>query len=249
MDAKLVLPATLRGERDQRGVVLARDHSIARERGIPLSFRSDLHQDVKAFPCTVDRKLDSTLVVGHDATHDSQIAFANAPVFKAVLQIALRRARASAKHQPTGLAIEAMRNLRRILSEALSEQIGQRVLVVGGRWVHRQASGFVERKNVIILVKHVEEEWNIGLFERGSNEHHELAGPNTLARAAAAPIGSICTCPDDRLGARPGEPRDSVLDESIEALPGVLGCNGEGEDDRSRITTRWKRGPWTSRRP
>ena len=42
---------------------------------------------------------------------------------------------------------------------------------------------------------------------------------------------------------------DVDLRRQIEALPGVLGGNGEGEDDRSRITTRWKRGPWTSRRP
>jgi hypothetical protein len=249
VDAKLVLPATLRGKRDQRGVFLARDDSIASQRGIPLSLGSDLHQDVKAFSRTIDGKLDFPRVLGQDATDDRQIAFPNATVFETVLQIALGRACASAEQKPTGLAIETMRDLGRILSEALSEQIGERVLVVGGRRMHRQTRRFVERENVIVFVEHVEEERNVGLFEGRANEHDELAGSNALAGPAAAPIGSICAGPDDLLSARPREPRNSVLDESIEALPGVLRCNGKGEDDRSRITTRGKRRPWTSRRP
>jgi len=40
-----------------------------------------------------------------------------------------------------------------------------------------------------------------------------------------------------------------MLNEAVQALPGVLGRDGEGEEDGGRIATRWKRDLGASTRP
>jgi hypothetical protein len=142
-----------------------------------------------------------------------------------------------------------MGDLRSVRSEALPKQIGQCVLVIGGRRVNWKPGGFVDRQNRIVLIKDIEIEGYIGLLEGRAHQHDVLAGTHTFARAATCAVGSIGARSHDFLGARPRKPWNPMLNESIQPLARMLGRDGKRQDDRSRIATGGKRGLWTSRRP
>jgi hypothetical protein len=142
-----------------------------------------------------------------------------------------------------------MGDLWGVRSEALPEEIGQCVLVIGGGRVNWKTGGFVDRQKRIVLIKDIEVERDIGLLEGRAHQHDVLAGPYAFARAAARAVGSISAGSHDFLGSGSRKPWNPMLNESIQALTHMFGRDGERQDDRSRIATRWKRGLWTSRRP
>ena len=244
-----MLPAALWSQGKQRRIVSAREDAVAGDRRIALTFRADLHQDVQTFLGAVHGKLDATFVLGHDPAHDREIPLADATVLETHLEMALGFAGTSTEQEATGFAIQAVRDLRRVGPVALAKEIGERVLVIGGRRVHRKAGRLVDRENRVVLVEDTKVQRDVGLLEGRSHQHHVLARADPFTRAAPGTIGAIGTGLHDLLGSGAGEPRNPMLDKTIEALARVLGGDRERQDDRSRIATRRERSLWASRRP
>jgi hypothetical protein len=113
----------------------------------------------------------------------------------------------------------------------------------------RKPRGLIDRQDRVILVKNVEVKGHVGLLEGRTDQHHVLASPNALTRAAARTVGSIGARAHDLLCARSREPRNPVLNEPIQALARMLGRDRERQNDRSGIAARGERCLWASRRP
>jgi hypothetical protein len=233
--AELVLASGLRGERNQGRIFPTRDDAVAGHRRVTLSSRRHLHQEVQPLFRTVQRKVDAAFVLGHDAPHDGEVPLGHPAVFEADLEVALGRPRTAANHQAAGLAVQPMSDLRRIVSEALAQQMGEGLLVVRRRGVHRKPRGLVDRDDGVVLIHDVEVERDLGLGQRRTHQHHGLARTNPLARSAARPIGAISAGTDDLLCPRARKPRDPILNEPVETLAGLLGRDRKRQDDRSRI--------------
>ncbi len=127
----------------------------------------------------------------HLAADDGEVAFAHAAVLEIDFERTLGRVGPPAQNQAARLAIEAVRDLRRILAIALAQQIRERVLVIARGRMHGQACRLVEREDRIVLVQHVEVERHVRLFEGRAHQNHRLARPDTLARTSPGSVRAV----------------------------------------------------------
>ena len=188
------------------------------------------------------RELDATLVLGDPAAHNRQIALGDATVLERALERSLGLARPSAEQKTARLSVEPVCDPRSVDTETLSQEKRERVLVIGGRGMHRQSRRFVEREHRVVFVDDVEKQRHVRFFERGTNQENRLPGANPLARSSPGTVLSIRATAHDLLGSGAREARDPRLHEPIEALARMLGSDGKGQQNGACVTTRGKPG-------
>jgi hypothetical protein len=137
------------------------------------------------------------------------------------------------ENHAAGLSIEPVAKGEPLTRALRLEDLNERVSVVAGRRVDREASRLVDREEVLVFVDDGDLRRDGVLVPWGAPEQDLLEGANAVVRAKSPSFIVVGARADDELRPRPARALKLRLEEDVEALPGDLRGNSEDRDDGS----------------